>query len=318
MRKNITYIKALGIILVVLGHMNYVNQDIKPIIYSFHMPLFFFVAGLSLKSTRISIQYILKKIKRLIIPYFIWALFYSSLSFKNFARIIYGSYEMICSADSLSSLWYLPCLFVSIILSKCAVEKLDKLWKNLVICFVSILIGVYLPHFIIGYPFCFDVAFIGMAFIILGYIINMHLSNKNIVILVFAIILGISAIIIGQKNAYDNPGYALLAKRVLGNPVLFLLPSVGGCLALYGISQVLCINNIPKVFDKPLTILGDNSLTIMLVHKPIIALVQMLPFNHIPQTIQLIVGSIIVITISALIAQLFKRFLPFLIGEIHV
>ena len=142
MRKNITYIKAFGIILVVLGHMNYVNQDIKPLIYSIHMPLFIFVAGLSLKATPISKQYIGRKIKRLIIPYYIWALFYSSFSFKNIAKITYGSYEMICSADSLSSLWYLPCLFIALIISKCLVGRTDKFWKIV----LALLFFIFFSH----------------------------------------------------------------------------------------------------------------------------------------------------------------------------
>jgi len=43
--KCINYIdtmKAMGITLVVLGHAAWLNEDIYTLIYSFHMPLFFF------------------------------------------------------------------------------------------------------------------------------------------------------------------------------------------------------------------------------------------------------------------------------------
>lgn len=46
---NIDYVRAIAIILVVAGHVNFANYHIKALIYSFHMPLFFFVSGLVMK-----------------------------------------------------------------------------------------------------------------------------------------------------------------------------------------------------------------------------------------------------------------------------
>lgn len=85
----VDYAKAIGIILVVFGHVNrglhssginvsnlfFVNMD--SIIYSFHMPLFFFLSGLFFvssieKSTKKN--FILNKINTIFYPYVIWSL----------------------------------------------------------------------------------------------------------------------------------------------------------------------------------------------------------------------------------------------------
>lgn len=110
----VDYIKAIGMILVILGHINFANDSIKAWIYAFHMPLFFFSTGLVTKPKRLDWKFILKKFCGLMIPYFLWGLIYSELSFGNLARLFYGSYYTISEAGSLSSLWFLPTMFIAV------------------------------------------------------------------------------------------------------------------------------------------------------------------------------------------------------------
>lgn len=73
-----------GIIFVVMGHSGFTNEIIserlsglQKWIYSFHMPLFFFISGYLFSLTNKSLsniqsgQFIKKKLKRLMIPYFV-------------------------------------------------------------------------------------------------------------------------------------------------------------------------------------------------------------------------------------------------------
>lgn len=49
MKKRVTYLdlaKGIGIILVVLGHMENINAGLRTWISSFHMPLFFVISGM--------------------------------------------------------------------------------------------------------------------------------------------------------------------------------------------------------------------------------------------------------------------------------
>lgn len=79
---ELTILKGIGIILVVLGHSfvfrkftitnnNLINKYIHDTIYSFHMPLFFIVAGFLTNSYKDNLnkKFYISKIKRLLIPY---------------------------------------------------------------------------------------------------------------------------------------------------------------------------------------------------------------------------------------------------------
>lgn len=85
-KSRLSYIdiaKGIGIFLVVLGHTRYPYT--RDIIYSFHMPLFFFLSGYLLTLSKIDTSFILylkKKIKGLYRPFLIFSFFY--LAFNNF------------------------------------------------------------------------------------------------------------------------------------------------------------------------------------------------------------------------------------------
>ncbi len=124
----IDIMRGLGIILVVMGHIS-CEPHLSCWIYSFHMPLFFFISGMSFFVAGKK-MYIWKQVKHLLIPY----LFFSILSFvywrwfelpfredtdvnamEQFLNIFIaksGGNSFLYNVV----LWFLPCLFVSNIL----------------------------------------------------------------------------------------------------------------------------------------------------------------------------------------------------------
>ena len=74
MQKRIEYIdtaKAIGILLVILGHCKFLYRpELGIFIYSFHMPLFFVISGMFVKPLSIS-NGIMKYAKAYVRPYFI-------------------------------------------------------------------------------------------------------------------------------------------------------------------------------------------------------------------------------------------------------
>lgn len=124
---SIDIAKAICIILVVIGHY---HPDNAPqwyhitweIIYSFHMPLFFFASGYiyiaTRKETDTYIKPVLKKIKRLLIPYFstsfiiitLKLLSERNLSVEN--PVSYKAYlEVFCYPSAGVFLWFVWVLF---------------------------------------------------------------------------------------------------------------------------------------------------------------------------------------------------------------
>lgn len=74
---------AMAIIFVVAGHLNYNLFTLEGLFpyYSYHMPLFIFISGYFYKEEYENHvrMFLWKKIKRLVIPYFIWNIFYGIL-----------------------------------------------------------------------------------------------------------------------------------------------------------------------------------------------------------------------------------------------
>lgn len=112
--KKMMILSCIGIILVVLGHTgNQINLagNIFPY-YSFHMVLFIFISGYFYNPNNENNLlgrngYILKKIKKLIIPYFMWNLIYGIIVmiFKGLNIITYGE------SITLNSLFVKPWIF---------------------------------------------------------------------------------------------------------------------------------------------------------------------------------------------------------------
>lgn len=144
--------KALGIILVIIGHTVSSNTLCKEILYAFHMPLFFLLSGILIKDTEsynaMSWRKFLKKrFSQLMIPYVLFGLVYSSFSFKNLAFVLWGTRETLIYAGSLTSLWFLPVLFVANIIVGFVLRICHKkLWYHVLSLFIIFIIGIKIPH----------------------------------------------------------------------------------------------------------------------------------------------------------------------------
>ncbi len=117
--------KGLGMILVIWGHI-ILHGPLNNFIYSFHMPLFFFISGMLFAPQKYANvkEFVKRKIKTLLIPYFLlsiltyiwWVLVENRIS--NSSNNIIFSFIQIFIAQGSSSymlhnipMWFVSCLF---------------------------------------------------------------------------------------------------------------------------------------------------------------------------------------------------------------
>ncbi len=174
--KNINYkivnLRAIAIILVVLGHsmMLYANWEIftplkdyailtfikNKIINPFQLSIFFSVSGwlyakTNLNKSKLSLKaFFYNKIKRLLIPYFVVALFYMDpikfiLQIPNFDSIrnllISIFKQLIFTGSAPGHLWFLPCLFFIFIIAHISFDKINSKHKTLIAFIILIILN---------------------------------------------------------------------------------------------------------------------------------------------------------------------------------
>ncbi len=176
-------LKTFGILAVVLGH---IASPLGYFIYSWHMPLFFFLSGFFLKFELSLNEFIKKDIKRLMAPYFIFAIF--ALIAESLKRAalnrekleyldeITGIFVWMDYSSLINTygfvLWFLPTLF----LCRLLIFTLNKIIKSELTQFILIF-SIFYSSFYFNFIFAIDNAFNAALFVFLGSIFFRHYQN---------------------------------------------------------------------------------------------------------------------------------------------
>lgn len=333
------FAKAIAIILVMWGHTtgNFDDPLFRRVLYSFHMPLFFILAGLCIKPHFVLgfdewKNFIKKNILALLVPYFIWALIYAPFSFSIFGGILYGSWESIASTKTLTSLWYLPTFFLARIFTQIGINVLYKLKvKNIHLgCIIaSILvmaIGVLIPHINGGYFFGFDVAIVATSFILFGVgvrecvIIN---SQEHLLYLILFTIITATLFFFGTIDRGDDLKLMRMCAAEYGNIFWFLYNSFFGSALVIGVARL--ISRLSKESALPfstsvISYIGQNTLGIFLLHKPflqeiILPFTQKLIGNYLQTEVVGLIAVFITMPFCLIMCFVINRYIPELLGE---
>lgn len=282
--KTIDAAKGIGIFLVVFAHMNYV-EPWQSVIYSFHIPLFFIIAGMTFQKDKYPDfwWFFKRRVQTLLIPYVVFALFsvlyrfvmdvafngISSTAYMNVGKHLLQfltarySQQMVANV----ALWFVPCLF----LLECMYFWIMRI-SNRVLFFGTIVLLVclgwftesrYCPVDFSLLPWNFSSACFAVGFYAVGHLSGNNLSTfvsqnkttrKKAITLAIAVLCFAVVMIVGKLNASVSIG-----SRRLGNGFLFYLTGILGFLGVFCVGEFL--KNI-----KPLTFWGRSSFCIMATH----------------------------------------------------
>ena len=255
----IYWLKALGIFLVLWGH-NFPPRVILSWIFSFHMPLFFFISGYLTKNkhTIAFRPYVKKYAYSLLLPYvylgflayMIWLiknLFHPGAELDSISLqdplwgMLYATGMPIYSLIHSSALWFLPALF-SIFLLHWIVKKI---FKSDLFYFIAAVALFYIGFFSLNnlsfrLPMGVENAMLGFLFFATGnWAHKKHFVLTRRVGLLTATFCLAFQLLLLKWQSWPIPS-ALSGK--VGNPAVYYLTAMFGISVLVGVAE-----NLPRV-----------------------------------------------------------------------
>ena len=106
--------KGIGILLVIMEHTMF---PIHAAVSIFHMPLFFFISGITLKKPSHLGQFFIRKVNRIFVPYMFFTIICFFVCTKLFGQPNF---------DYNGSLWFLQTLFVALLLCAIVVKCINE------------------------------------------------------------------------------------------------------------------------------------------------------------------------------------------------
>lgn len=327
--------KAITILLVVFGH-TLRGGGAQKMMYGFHVPTFFLLAGMTCKTTQISRQ-MKKDFLRIMVPYYVFGLA-SILIFLVLGTVAADRLSMDVDTSFGKNLvellvmnpkggrmkfnlplWFLPCLFAV----KCLFYGLAKVFQNSKgkLLLASLALGV------IGFvytglngpalPFNFSVALKMMPFFGFGYCLSQLMQAGNVRFvggwlscIPGALLLGVACLVGWFAPAVNYSG------DTFTDVIAFLITSISGT---FGI----CLVSMAIGKCKLVEYVGKHTLAILVMHKFPVLLFQTVgplksPLTRYDDPVGILcaVGvSVVAVAICLAAGWFIGRFLPFLFGD---
>lgn len=278
-------IRGLAIIIMIMGHLDF-GYYFDYYIHSFHMPIWFFIAGWFYRGDKLSFSLVERKARRLILPYLIWGiLHYPAWLFLNMRasdrlepliNLFWINTNLIMPIAG--ALWFLTCLFFSeLIFSFIQTYITHKVIK--IFCFITLgLMGYGIPMVLhIRLPWAVDVAFVSIGFILMGYLMK-HYKNNCFINKMLNLNL-LETILLGGINAVGifSNGYINLRKGEYSCFILFWLNATLAIIIFWNMSRLIdkkyrnsfVIDEIKFIGKNSMVYLILNQLLVLIIHKVI-------------------------------------------------
>lgn len=240
--------KALGIILVFWGHILDgdipIQGDIRKVIYSFHMPMYFILSGYVFKTKALSFrEYVNNRFKKILLPALIvYAFTFPIVFLPHFAdypnstvwtfieKVFYLKGQLAYN----SPIWFFICIFQILIFAKWLNLSNQRTRVLIMIC-VSCLILSYMMYnskFEMANIFGFNKFILGLFFFVVGILLRKLQYEGKIMH-----IIGLLSIPIWIISCFANIRISMYGMS-LGNIWLFVISGISGSLVFYMVCRL--------------------------------------------------------------------------------
>ena len=286
--------KGLAIALVVLGHCLDFDNPLRHFIYTFHMPLFFVLAGYTMRA-KPRLTVLSSSLRRLMVPYLVVSAILLLFAFvppaslnpkldpqeppaSVLAQVLYASG---CESEfmglhiiGIGAIWFLPCLLWGrLMLNEVLLRTRDLQGWRRALQALAVLALLWLGFALgeqVRLPLSFDTALVAVGFMYVGYLLKRvgphKLCNLQWLGFIALWLLGFASSDIGSID--------MATRSYLECPAQ-LLCSVGGSVAvigaMIGLEQLGSSRSLPSRalgrLNAQLARLGVASLTVLCVHR---------------------------------------------------
>jgi polysaccharide biosynthesis protein PslL len=251
--------KGLGIVLVVLGH-NWIVESTKGelfrVIFSFHLPLFFFLSGVFVRRSDTPRHFVSARAHSLLKPYFVTLTIIGvakAAGWDYFQGVLYATGRTLYWIP----MWYLPHLFLSSLVAWLLIRRVESTALLWAIAAAALAFGV-LALRPTDLPWSIDLIPISAAFLLAGTLCRDALASMRFHALAFFVALAAFAALHGlfdetmdlNIRRYDNL-FIVSAQAALG---IYL------CLGL-----ALLLTRVEPA-KKALAYVGSGTLFILIFH----------------------------------------------------
>lgn len=338
------YARGLGIFLVYYGHLveklyrlgGVENASLQwKLVYSFHLPFFFFLAGVFWKQTPLSWDFFYSQLKKRLIPCVTFSLMlvppwylFAPREFWN--RISDGGYFIGIPRLNVV-MWFLVCLMMVELLAAWIVKylRLDS-FRLLFYAVASFCLGYFVlvrqvkvvTSFTTFHPsfWYIDDAFVVLVFYFMGFLFRTALSTLNgrigwWICTLLALVSGVVLLLSYGLN--DVPSVVLLISSQYGDPLYFLISAFSGIVFLLSFSRLIAWNFHPLRFvgQNALIFMGLNGFGLQFLDRFAILHLGFHPVSHWEIFLYSSLYIFAVMTLSAPVVYGLRRWFPELVGS---
>lgn len=273
--------KGYGTILVIYAHLGV--GTLWTWMYSFHLPLFFFLSGYVFSTKQNFGSFIFRKVKSIVIPYFclgipmiafelFWNMASSGIPFTS-ADVLYR-FKLLVFQQRFWTLWFMACLFFLNIGFYLLLKLCQKHWIVILMSTLLPILGLYYYRSG-GTPLYWNVDTCAMAipFFALGYLYKQNAHQVDDVITgklksIFLFLMFAFINIVSWRLSLDETGLGLeMFASNYGHPIFTYVAAFSG---------IFCVVIVSKWFTiEPIRYLGENSMLYYAWHQTI-----MIPIIH--------------------------------------
>ena len=317
--------KGICILSVILGHLG--SAWINRIVFIYHLPVFFLLAGYFLKKKETEWTFVRKKAKRLLVPYILTCIIIDTVAtvkaliegnsawktFKEWCKAaLYGAgdnWTEPFTIKGIGAIWFLLALFFALVTVHYLIDK--KYYKGLIIG-IAFIGWFSFDKTKVWLPLSIQAGMLASLYVLIGYEarkeeFTIHNMHSGLLLSLFLI----AVFSIQRFNGF------WLVHNYLGNGLLDLFGSLAASVIVIALSMYICRRGaIGKHF---LQFLGKNSLTILCAHLIELNVLNMNPLslrfstalslNNNHGMLLLILLKMFFVIIAVLVVKMLKRVL---------